>query len=161
MLTWISVVGVLARIQLLRVISCWYVSYDDQQRALRDSEATTFCEHDPAVGFVSVFCSGCWFVDQLLVRSAVAMATVLSVKSVLASVSQVIPLAVALTQMEVPKECLRRCRLDVGVELLSVLGFDPEVPLGLLCCLPICGSGFPGYSAGRGFDPAGGAPGGR
>ncbi|KZV40641.1 RNI-like superfamily protein [Dorcoceras hygrometricum] len=45
--------------------------------------------------------------------------------------------------------------------LLSVLGFDPEVPLGLLCCLPVCGSGFPGYSAGRGIDPAGGAPGGR
>ncbi|KZV36676.1 hypothetical protein F511_33497 [Dorcoceras hygrometricum] len=26
--------------------------------------------------------------------------------------------------------------------------------------LPVCFSGFPGFSAGRGFDPAGGAPGG-
>ncbi|KZV27161.1 hypothetical protein F511_21668 [Dorcoceras hygrometricum] len=64
MLTWISDVGVLARIQLLRetscckVINCWYVSCDDQQRALRDSEATMFCVHEPAIGFVSVFCSG-------------------------------------------------------------------------------------------------------
>ncbi|KZV28707.1 hypothetical protein F511_12575 [Dorcoceras hygrometricum] len=57
-MTWILVVGVLAHIQLLRVISCWYVSCDDQQRALRDSEATTFCEQEPAVGFVSVFRSG-------------------------------------------------------------------------------------------------------
>ncbi|KZV20580.1 Serine/threonine protein kinase [Dorcoceras hygrometricum] len=34
---------------LLRVISCWYVGCDDQQRALIDSEATTFCEQEPAV----------------------------------------------------------------------------------------------------------------
>ncbi|KZV58019.1 hypothetical protein F511_39287 [Dorcoceras hygrometricum] len=47
-----------ARDRLLRVISCWYFSCDDQQRALRDSEVTTFCEQEPAVGFVSVFCSG-------------------------------------------------------------------------------------------------------
>ncbi|KZV43019.1 cyclic nucleotide-gated ion channel 1-like [Dorcoceras hygrometricum] len=58
MLMWISVVGVLARSQLLRVISCWYVSCDDQQRALRDSEATMFCEQEPTVGFVSMFRSG-------------------------------------------------------------------------------------------------------
>ncbi|KZV23046.1 hypothetical protein F511_25060 [Dorcoceras hygrometricum] len=95
MLTWISVVGVLARIQLLRVISCWYVSCDDQQRALRDFEAMTFCEQEPAVGF-----------------------------------------------------------------LLSVLGFNPEVPLGCCFCLPVCCSGFPGFAAGRGYNPAGGAPGG-
>ncbi|KZV29938.1 hypothetical protein F511_22829 [Dorcoceras hygrometricum] len=31
---------------------------------------------------------------------------------------------------------------------------------GCCVCLPVCCSGFPGYSAGRGFDPAGGAPGG-
>ncbi|KZV52870.1 cyclic nucleotide-gated ion channel 1-like [Dorcoceras hygrometricum] len=49
MLTWISVVGVLAREQLLREISCWHFSCDDQQRALRDSEAATFCEQEPAV----------------------------------------------------------------------------------------------------------------
>ncbi|KZV31196.1 cyclic nucleotide-gated ion channel 1-like [Dorcoceras hygrometricum] len=47
-----------ARDQLLREISCWNFSCDDQQRALRDSEATTFCEQEPTVGFVSVFLSG-------------------------------------------------------------------------------------------------------
>ncbi|KZV28080.1 hypothetical protein F511_31928 [Dorcoceras hygrometricum] len=36
----------------------WYFSCDGQQRALRDSEATTFCEQEPAVGFASVFLSG-------------------------------------------------------------------------------------------------------
>ncbi|KZV30380.1 F-box/FBD/LRR-repeat protein-like [Dorcoceras hygrometricum] len=36
----------------------WYFSCDGQQRALRDSEATTFCEQEPAVGFTSVFLSG-------------------------------------------------------------------------------------------------------
>ncbi|KZV38432.1 putative (S)-N-methylcoclaurine 3'-hydroxylase isozyme 2-like [Dorcoceras hygrometricum] len=46
-----------ARDQLLRVISCWYASCDDQQRALRASEATTFCEQESAVGFASVFIS--------------------------------------------------------------------------------------------------------
>ncbi|KZV31160.1 hypothetical protein F511_20958 [Dorcoceras hygrometricum] len=51
MLTWISDVGVLARIQLLRVISCWHVSCGDQQRALRNFEATAFCVQEPAVGF--------------------------------------------------------------------------------------------------------------
>ncbi|KZV39305.1 myosin-9 [Dorcoceras hygrometricum] len=30
---------------------------------------------------------------------------------------------------------------------------------GCCVCLPVCCSGFPGYSAGRVFDPAGGAPG--
>ncbi|KZV18396.1 hypothetical protein F511_28403 [Dorcoceras hygrometricum] len=61
MLTWISVVGVLARNQLLRVIRSWYFSCDDQQRALRDSEETMFCEQEPAVGFFSMFCSGLRF----------------------------------------------------------------------------------------------------
>ncbi|KZV31466.1 hypothetical protein F511_25285 [Dorcoceras hygrometricum] len=36
----------------------WYFSCDGKQRALRDSEATTFCEQEPAVGFASVFLSG-------------------------------------------------------------------------------------------------------
>ncbi|KZV29026.1 hypothetical protein F511_05874 [Dorcoceras hygrometricum] len=44
--------------------------------------------------------------------------------------------------------------------LLSVLGFNPEVLWGCCVCLPVCCSVFPGYSAGRGFDPAGGVPGG-
>ncbi|KZV24743.1 hypothetical protein F511_34189 [Dorcoceras hygrometricum] len=54
----ISTYPAVARVQLLRVISCWYFSGDDQQRELRDSETMTFCEQEPAVGFVSVFCSG-------------------------------------------------------------------------------------------------------
>ncbi|KZV35512.1 hypothetical protein F511_34459 [Dorcoceras hygrometricum] len=44
--------------------------------------------------------------------------------------------------------------------LLFVLGFDPEVPLGLVFVSCVLFSGFPGFSAVRGFDPAGGAPGG-
>ncbi|KZV17119.1 hypothetical protein F511_19592 [Dorcoceras hygrometricum] len=36
----------------------WYFSCDGQQRAVRDSEAMTFCEQEPAVGFTSVFLSG-------------------------------------------------------------------------------------------------------
>ncbi|KZV35599.1 cyclic nucleotide-gated ion channel 1-like [Dorcoceras hygrometricum] len=48
----------IARDQQLPEISCWHFSCDDQQRALRDSEATKFCEQEPDVGFVSVFLSG-------------------------------------------------------------------------------------------------------
>ncbi|KZV53719.1 hypothetical protein F511_26015 [Dorcoceras hygrometricum] len=33
-------------------------SCDGQSRALRDPEATTFCEQEPSVGFASVFHSG-------------------------------------------------------------------------------------------------------
>ncbi|KZV23693.1 hypothetical protein F511_31296 [Dorcoceras hygrometricum] len=98
MLTWISVVGVLARIQLLRVISCWYVSCDDQQRALRDSKATKFCVQEPAVGFV-------WCKDESVIL-------------------------VCLYSNQWPLTILRR-----------------------ICC-------FPGFAAGRGYDQAGGAPGG-
>ncbi|KZV18658.1 hypothetical protein F511_41189 [Dorcoceras hygrometricum] len=36
----------------------WCFSCDGQQRALRDSEATMFCEQEPAVGFSRVFLSG-------------------------------------------------------------------------------------------------------
>ncbi|KZV17140.1 TMV resistance protein N-like [Dorcoceras hygrometricum] len=54
----ISAYLAVARDQLLRVISCWYFSCDDQQRALRDSEATAFCDQEPAVSFVGVFLSG-------------------------------------------------------------------------------------------------------
>ncbi|KZV14449.1 scarecrow-like protein 3 [Dorcoceras hygrometricum] len=35
-----------------------YFSCDGQQRELRNSEATKFCEQEPAVGFASVFLSG-------------------------------------------------------------------------------------------------------
>ncbi|KZV48699.1 hypothetical protein F511_18323 [Dorcoceras hygrometricum] len=43
--------------------------------------------------------------------------------------------------------------------LPSVLGFDPEVS-GDVVLFPACCTGFPGFTAGHGFDPAGGTPGG-
>ncbi|KZV40804.1 hypothetical protein F511_16536 [Dorcoceras hygrometricum] len=46
------------------------------------------------------------------------------------------------------------------VLLLSVLGFDPMSLRGLVCFFVILFSGNPGSTAGRGFNPAGGAPGG-
>ncbi|KZV55627.1 hypothetical protein F511_33516 [Dorcoceras hygrometricum] len=49
---------------------------------------------------------------------------------------------------------------DCCFMLLFVLGFDPDVPLGLVVLLSACFSGLPGYSAGHGVDPAGGSPGG-
>ncbi|KZV32285.1 hypothetical protein F511_21678 [Dorcoceras hygrometricum] len=48
--------------------------------------------------------------------------------------------------------------LSIAVfQFLSVLRFEPDVLWGLCCCLYVV-SGFPGFSVGRGFDPAGGAP---
>ncbi|KZV20986.1 hypothetical protein F511_38191 [Dorcoceras hygrometricum] len=44
--------------------------------------------------------------------------------------------------------------------LLSVLGFDPMSLWGLVVLLPMLFSGNPGFTAGRGFNPAGDAPGG-
>ncbi|KZV39119.1 CDP-diacylglycerol--inositol 3-phosphatidyltransferase 1 [Dorcoceras hygrometricum] len=45
-------------------------------------------------------------------------------------------------------------------KLLSVLGFDPMSLWGLVVFLAVLFSGNPGFTAGRGFNPAGGAPGG-
>ncbi|KZV51412.1 hypothetical protein F511_20576 [Dorcoceras hygrometricum] len=42
----------------------WYFSCDGQQRALRDSEATTFCEQEPAAGITDSACK-----NQLVVVS--------------------------------------------------------------------------------------------
>ncbi|KZV51659.1 hypothetical protein F511_31795 [Dorcoceras hygrometricum] len=56
--------------------------------------------------------------------------------------------------------CIFICVFLMLFMLLYVLGFHPEVPLGLVYyCLYVI-SGFPGFFAGRGFDPAVGAPGG-
>ncbi|KZV56755.1 hypothetical protein F511_33089 [Dorcoceras hygrometricum] len=44
--------------------------------------------------------------------------------------------------------------------LLSVLGFDPMSLRGLVCFRVCVFAGNPGNTAGRGFSPAGGAPGG-
>ncbi|KZV46682.1 hypothetical protein F511_06794 [Dorcoceras hygrometricum] len=46
------------------------------------------------------------------------------------------------------------------VLLLSVLGFNPMSLRGLVCFFVALFSGNPGSTAGRGFNPAGGAPGG-
>ncbi|KZV35476.1 seed linoleate 9S-lipoxygenase-3 [Dorcoceras hygrometricum] len=43
--------------------------------------------------------------------------------------------------------------------LLSVLGFDPMSLWDLVVLLPVLFSGNPGFAPGRGFNPAGGAPG--
>ncbi|KZV42411.1 hypothetical protein F511_38242 [Dorcoceras hygrometricum] len=39
-------------------------------------------------------------------------------------------------------------------------GLTPRSLWGCCVCLPVCCSGFPGFAAGRGYDPADGAPGG-
>ncbi|KZV51441.1 hypothetical protein F511_35286 [Dorcoceras hygrometricum] len=49
---------------------------------------------------------------------------------------------------------------DKPTKLLSVLGFDPMSLWGLVVFLVVLFSGNPGYTAGRGFSPAGGAQGG-
>ncbi|KZV16843.1 hypothetical protein F511_38097 [Dorcoceras hygrometricum] len=46
------------------------------------------------------------------------------------------------------------------IKLLSVLGFDRMSLWGWCLFACVCCPGFPGYSAGRGVDPAGGVPGG-
>ncbi|KZV42459.1 hypothetical protein F511_25437 [Dorcoceras hygrometricum] len=46
------------------------------------------------------------------------------------------------------------------VRLLSILGFDPMSLWGLVYFLVVLFSENPGFTAGRGFNPAGGAPGG-
>ncbi|KZV38923.1 hypothetical protein F511_14193 [Dorcoceras hygrometricum] len=46
------------------------------------------------------------------------------------------------------------------IKLLSVLGFDPMSLWGLVVLLSVLFSGNPGFTAGHGFHPAGGAPGG-
>ncbi|KZV48795.1 hypothetical protein F511_09216 [Dorcoceras hygrometricum] len=43
---------------------------------------------------------------------------------------------------------------------LIILGFDPMSLWGLVCFFVMLFSGNPGSTAGRGFNPAGGAPGG-
>ncbi|KZV36691.1 hypothetical protein F511_14794 [Dorcoceras hygrometricum] len=118
MLMWISVVGVLARIQLLRVISCWYVSCGDQQRALRNFEVTMFCVQEPAVGSSS----------------------------------------------NADVDFSRWC-----ISVYPAVASDPLLVTDLCCSdlivAAMCGNysseaGFPGFAAGRGYDPAGGALGG-
>ncbi|KZV49223.1 nephrocystin-3-like [Dorcoceras hygrometricum] len=51
-------------------------------------------------------------------------------------------------------------RATFRFSLLSVLGFDPMSLRGLVCFFVVLFSGNPGSTGGRGFNPAGGAPGG-
>ncbi|KZV49212.1 hypothetical protein F511_41635 [Dorcoceras hygrometricum] len=152
----------------------WYFSCDGQQRALRDSEAMTFCEHEPAVGFASVFLSGqnreatptflCCVVQDARASGNTALSS--PCWDLLATMRRVVNYHsswVGQRQVELFDASGIRvwCKDERLFQLLSILGFDPHVPLGLgLFCLPVCRSGFPGYSAGRGVGPAGGAPGG-
>ncbi|KZV16761.1 hypothetical protein F511_40801 [Dorcoceras hygrometricum] len=46
---------------------------------------------------------------------------------------------------------------SIDHQLLSVLGFDPMSLWGLVVFLVVLFSGNPGFTAGRGFSPAGGA----
>ncbi|KZV39525.1 hypothetical protein F511_35742 [Dorcoceras hygrometricum] len=122
-----------ARDQILRVISCWYVSCDDQQRALRDSEATTFCEQEPTVGFVSVFLS------RFLIRFIGTPFVVIIAQNI----KRVIP--VCLYTHQWPPF------VADSVELcLSSLAPSFGCSLRLL-------SRIPGFTTGHGFNPSGGA----
>ncbi|KZV23646.1 protein ASPARTIC PROTEASE IN GUARD cell 1-like [Dorcoceras hygrometricum] len=155
----------------------WYFSCNGQQRALRDYEATKFYEQEPVVGFASVFLSGLLFIAVVFQFSAIDRSvgnarasgkTALSSHcgDLLALRHRVVNYHsswVGQRQIELfDASGIRVWCKDEGLfQLLSVLGFDPNVPLGLgLFCFPVCRSGFPGYSTGRGVGPAGGAPGG-
>ncbi|KZV27703.1 hypothetical protein F511_28390 [Dorcoceras hygrometricum] len=50
--------------------------------------------------------------------------------------------------------------IELGIKLLSVLGFDPMSLWGLVVFLVVLFLGNPGFTAGRGISPAVGAPGG-
>ncbi|KZV47423.1 hypothetical protein F511_21011 [Dorcoceras hygrometricum] len=130
--------------------SRWCFSCDGQQRALRDSEATTFCEQEPAVGFSSVFLSG--FQTRFLGTPFVVI------------VAQNIEDARASGDTALSSPCwdllALMCRVVnyhsswVGqrqVDLFDAYGIR-------MWCKD--DRGFPGYSTGRGVGPAGGVPGG-
>ncbi|KZV55004.1 hypothetical protein F511_32743 [Dorcoceras hygrometricum] len=110
----------------------WYFSCDGQQRALSDSEATMFCEQEPAVGFASVFLSG--------YRNYVVL---ISWNDNVLGVTFSDARASGNTALSSPCWDL----LAICAEWLTTTVH------GL-------GNGFPGYSAGRGVGPTGGAPGG-
>ncbi|KZV29967.1 hedgehog [Dorcoceras hygrometricum] len=70
-------------------------------------------------------------------------------------------LEVRISLVAVPFDCC----IERAMVFVEASGFSPywgltPIPLGLGCLLPMCVSGYHGYSAGRGVDLAGGAPGG-
>ncbi|KZV19722.1 proline-rich family protein [Dorcoceras hygrometricum] len=181
--------------------SRWCFSCDGQQRALRDSEATTFCEQEPAVGFASVFLSGCWFVDQQLDARASGNTALSSpcwdllalmrrvvnyhsswvgqrqVELLMHLGSQVTQLVVELTRLEVPQEVVRMSQLSqwssgatTQPATTSMIALDPSGTTtqptdhsasSTRVINQTSGSIWNlGFTAGRGFNPAGGAPGG-
>ncbi|KZV48381.1 hypothetical protein F511_30144 [Dorcoceras hygrometricum] len=101
----------------------WYFSCDGQQIALRDSEAMTFCEQEPAAGFYQIS------------RDPVVDAR-----------------ASGNTALSCPCWDLLALMRRVVNYQSSWVG-QRQVEL-------FDASGFPGYSAGRGVGPTGGAPGG-
>ncbi|KZV41879.1 hypothetical protein F511_22795 [Dorcoceras hygrometricum] len=151
MLTWIPDVGVLARIQLLRVISCWYVSCDDQQRALRDFEAMTFCEQEPVVGFVrsssnAYVDSRRWCIsaypavasDQLL--EAAAMLTWIPDVGVLARIQLLRVISCWYVSCDDQQRALRDFEAMTFCEQEPVVGFTSAVERSHALRLLVCGS---------------------
>ncbi|KZV37702.1 hypothetical protein F511_28624 [Dorcoceras hygrometricum] len=135
----------------------WYFSCEGQQRALRNSEATTFCEQEPAVGFAIVFLCGYRnYVVQLSWKDSVLSGALCT--------SCFVP------DFSGPR-CGERNRISrlyaccladfihaLAYHFLQLLQplFRCFVVVAVLF-LPGC---IPGFTAGRGFNPAGGSPGG-
>ncbi|KZV24588.1 hypothetical protein F511_11825 [Dorcoceras hygrometricum] len=165
----------------------WCFSCDGQQRALRDFEATTFCEQEPAVGFVSVFRSGflpdfsgprcgernrfkdarasgntalsspCWDLLAPMCRVANLPQFIDFVELCLSSLAPLLDCSLRLLS-RIP--CIAYAfYLCLLLFLFSCSPYWGPMSLWgcCVCCLCVV-SGFPGYSAGRGVGPAGGAP---
>ncbi|KZV51432.1 hypothetical protein F511_37666 [Dorcoceras hygrometricum] len=111
----------------------WYFSCDGQQRALRDSEATKFCEQELATAFCLA-----------LGDSAVGV--------------------LARIQLLRETSCSTMfCEQEPAVGFASVFlsGYRNYVVLISWNDNVLSGAlGIPGFTAGRGFNPDGGAPGG-
>ncbi|KZV42742.1 hypothetical protein F511_32516 [Dorcoceras hygrometricum] len=139
-LTWISDVGVLvARISRQRY---------------RTLKRRHFGEQEPAVGLLARFlvATSCWLKRSVLSISCWSRYTF----AVDESVALFYPAAGLGDQLSTD---MMMCAMPRCL-LLSVLGFDPMSLWGLVVLLPVLFSGNPGVAAGRGFNPAGGAPGG-
>ncbi|KZV52376.1 hypothetical protein F511_32599 [Dorcoceras hygrometricum] len=109
----------------------WCFSCDGQQRALRDSEATTFCEQEPAIGFDA--------------RASGNTALSSPYWDLLAPMRRVVNYHSSW----------------VGQRCSPYWGLTPMSLWGLVCFVCLCLiSGIPGFTAAHGFNPAGGVPGG-
>ncbi|KZV26414.1 hypothetical protein F511_29212 [Dorcoceras hygrometricum] len=170
MLMWISVVGVLARIQLLRVIYCWMFVGSSSNA---DVDFSRWCTSTyPAIAsdllLVSValhthdhFHFSCCsrallllcFLTRMRGRAAIPHSHLPA--GLLALIRRVVNYHsswVGQQQVELLIHLVLSCSPYWGLTLRSLWG--------CCICLPVCCSGFPGFAAGRGYDPADGAPGG-